>query len=117
MKPEKKPAIKDIDFHYIKTPCYRTYHVDGIFGGLTPRGNLYVELFVERKPTPNMVKHAVKDSGEVGEELFREGKSGFVREIECGLSMDIQTAKSLQKWLESKISEFEEFFPRKIKDD
>lgn len=117
MEINDKTKINDIVFHYLKTSSYRTYHVDGIFGGLTPRGSLYVELFVERKPTPTMVKHKISGSGEIGEEILREGKRGFIREIESGLIMDINMAKTFHKWLGSKIDEYDKFFKGQTKND
>ena len=103
----------DIDFHYLKTSSYRTYHVDGIFGGLTPQGNLYAEIFLERKPTPTMIRQKVKETGELGDEVLREGKSGFIREIECGLIMNIDSAKDFHKWLGDRIAEFDKIFKGK----
>lgn len=117
MENNNKKKIADIDFHYLKTNSYRTYHVDGIFGGLTSRGNLYAELFLERNATPKMVKHKVKETGELGDEILREGKKGFIRQIECGLMMDINTAKTFHTWLGDKINDFDKYFKEQIKDD
>jgi len=111
MKNEEKPRPTEMDFHYVKISSYRVHHVDGIFGGLTPRRNIHAEIFVERKPTPTRIRFAVEESGELGDEIEREGKNGFVREIECGLVMDIHTAKSFRDWLDSKIQELEKIFP------
>lgn len=108
MEQDDKLKLTEIDFHYIKTHNYRSYHVDGIFGGLTSRGNIYIELFLERKPTPTRVKHAIKKTGEIGDEIERDSKNGFIREIECGLMMDINTAKSLHSWLDKRIKELEQ---------
>ena len=41
MAKTKNKLSKDIQIHYIKTSSYRTYHVDGAYGGLTPNGNIY----------------------------------------------------------------------------
>lgn len=114
---EDTKKITDIDFHYLKTNSYRTYHADGIFGGFTPRGFLYIETFLERSPTPTMTKYKMSDSGEVGDEILREGKSGVIREIECGLIMDINAAKSFHKWLDERIKEYDVLFKGKIKND
>ena len=92
-----------IAFHYLKTNTYRTYHVDGIFGGPTPNGNIYMELFTERMPTPKEVSHKVNKDGTLGEEIQREGKEGLIREIEAGIVFDLATAEQIQKWLTKKI--------------
>ena len=96
---------KELDFHYLKTPCYRTYHVDGIFGGIAPNGNLYMELFIERFPTPKVVRCKLTPEGP-GEEVSREGKDGVIREVEGGLVMNINTATTLRDWLDGKINEY-----------
>lgn len=105
----KKSLPKSVDMHYLKTNNYRTYHVDGIFGGLTPDGNkLYIELFVQRVVTPTKVKHAINQDGTLGKEIGkREGKSGIIREIESGIIMDINVVRTFKKWLEEKINQHE----------
>ncbi|MEO5931161.1 MAG: hypothetical protein ABIR47_14610 [Candidatus Kapaibacterium sp.] len=103
---EKKPAeVRTIDFHFIKTSGYRTYYVDGAFGGITPKGKVYVELFLERPATPQRITYEVSDEKGM-EEIAREGKEGAVREIGCGLMMDIRAAVALRDWLDIRIDEY-----------
>lgn len=103
-KTVKKSLPETVDFHYIKTNNYRTYHVDGIFGGLTPDAKkIYIELFVQRSATPKRVQYEVVD-GRIGEETGdREGLEGLVREVESGLIMDLEVARVLRDWLSRKI--------------
>ena len=42
----------EVTFHFIKSQTYATYHVDGAYGGLTPRGLVSVALYNERFPIP-----------------------------------------------------------------
>jgi hypothetical protein len=101
----------EIDFHQKRLENYRTYYIDGIFGGITPRGLLALECFIERKSTPTRIKYLIKDSGELGAETERDDETkGLLREIECGLIIDINTAKSLVKWLSQKIEEHKTLF-------
>lgn len=102
-KQEKIP--EEIEVHYLKTSNYRTYHVDGAFGGLTPSGMLYMELFVQRAPTPKKIIYKLSEDGSLGDELGREGKIGIIREVESGLVMDVRAAESLVEWLSRKIEE------------
>ena len=102
--PEEK---KEIIFNYTKTANYRTYYADGFFGGITPKGKIYMEPFVERGATPGQVKHNIKDDGSLDIGQVIEGKVFGVREIECGILIDISTAKSLHAWIGNKIAEFE----------
>lgn len=97
----------EIDFHYIKTDNYRTFHVDGAFGGPTPNGQIYISLFIERAPIPEIVRHKINADGTISEEVSRIGKKGVVRETEAGLIMSLEVAKILQNWLNQKIIEAE----------
>ena len=101
---------KEIDIHYLKTLAYRSYHVDGIFGGITPKGKLYCELFIDRNVTPKKITHEVLPDSRVGKEIGREGKQGLVREVECGIILDIDTAISIRNWLDTKINDFNKVF-------
>jgi hypothetical protein len=102
-----KPKVSTLDFHFIKTANYRTHHADGAYGGLTPRGDVYFEFFVERLPTPNMITQSVSNEGILGDTIKTETKTGIIREIECGVVMDILSAKAFHEWLGTKINECE----------
>lgn len=106
---KKKSSLEKVEVHYLKTSNYRTFHVDGIFGGLTPIGKVYIELFIQRSVTPQIIQHEINEDGTLGKEIMREGKKGIIREIESGLIMDIEVAKVLRTWLDEKIKEFEKF--------
>jgi hypothetical protein len=96
---------EELTFHYLKTSSYRTFHVDGAYGGLCPNGNIYMELFVERMPTPKQETFVLNPDGKLGPELNREGKQGMIREIESGIVMDVITAIRLRDWLSEKIDQ------------
>lgn len=98
-----KKTKPEIELHYLKTNSYRSFHVDGVFGGITPRGNIYMELFLERSPTPKKTIHKLNDDGLLGKEVSREGKTGLIREIEAGLVLDLATAEIVNDWLAKKI--------------
>ncbi len=92
-----------IEFHYLKSNDFRTVHADGAFGGPTPQGGLFVSFYVERPPIPQRMKFVVAEDGKLQTEVERESKSGMIREIDCGVSMSLATAKALKDWLESQI--------------
>ena len=105
---KKKAITKQIDVHYLKTCNYRTYHADGVFGGLTPSVKIYMELFIQRAVTPQIIRHKTATDGMLGEEIEREGKEGIIREIEAGIVMDIDVARVFRAWLDERIKTVEE---------
>ncbi len=107
MATTKRDLPEEILIHYIKTPSYRTYHVDGAYGGITPNGNIYCEFFIDRNVTPQSILYNINEKGGLGKPKKVTGKKGIVREIECGISIDIRTARLLKNWLEDRIKEYE----------
>jgi len=103
---ENLPSQKVVDVNYVKTGSYRTYHVDGMFGGPTAHGKIYIELFIERAVTPQVIQFEVTQEGTLGKEVSRTGKKGIVREIEAGLIMDVAAAKSFGNWLNEKVKQW-----------
>src|ERR1035437_6274980 len=106
-KSDKPESLKTIDLNYLKTHSYRTYFTSGAFGGITPKGQVYMELYVERGVTPQIVTHQINENGSLGKEVKRDGKVGVIREIECGVIFDIETAKTMKKWLEDRINDYD----------
>jgi len=97
---------KEWKIHYIKTPNYRTFHSDGFYGGITPTGKIYVEMYIDRNPTPKEVTHLIDPkSGKLGDEVDRISKDGSVREIEGGIIFDMKVAEGLMVWLKEKIEQ------------
>lgn len=106
-EPVRAEPPKQVTINYIKTSGYRCYHVDGVFGGVTPHGKIYAQMFVERAVTPQIVDYEVNSEGGLGKELQRVGRQGWVREIESGFIMDLNTAQVLIKWLQEKVKTLE----------
>jgi hypothetical protein len=94
---------KNVRFNYIKSPLFRTFHVDGLIGGPTPRGLLHFAVFSERRAIPQITEHAITKDGSLGEQIGSRGKLGFVREMDADLVMTIHTAKEMRDWLNKNI--------------
>ncbi len=89
--------------------------MDGIYGGLTPRGEIYMDIFIEKNVSPEFVTHKIEETGELGGEIDKKVENGILREVECSMIMNIDMAKSLRKWLDDKITDREKLLPTKNK--
>ena len=100
MEPTKIP------FHFIKSNAYRVVHVDGAVGGLTPNLNVFVSMYSERPPIPELQVMALNESGGIADEVITERvtKQGVVREVEVGLVMTVANARSLIAFLQSRVA-------------
>ncbi|MCA9523477.1 MAG: hypothetical protein KC609_21025 [Myxococcales bacterium] len=94
----------EVAFHFLKSANYRTVHADGVWGGIAPNLTIQMHFYSERLPIPQKVVHSF-ESGVLGGEIQekREGKSGLVREVEVGVTMNVAQAEALISWLREKI--------------
>jgi hypothetical protein len=105
---------KTVQFHYIKGNFFRVVHVDGIFGGLSPTGDIFASFFSQRPPIPRLTVQSVNEKGELGEELLPESeiRDGLVREIEVGVVMRPEVAENLIKWLQTQVDSYKKLTDR-----
>ncbi len=103
MESEKPNKIKII---YKKAPNYRTYNIEGVVGGLTPKGKIFIDLFNEQYPVAEYVVHQLSKDGILGKAVEKKIDDGIVREIDCGIFLDIPTAIAITDWLSARIEEF-----------
>ncbi|MBN1150546.1 hypothetical protein JXA84_04920 [candidate division WOR-3 bacterium] len=106
---------KMLKFFYKTNTAYKSHYINGVIGGLTPKGDLKLDFFSENFPVPNSVVHELLENNNLGKEIQRELSEGIIREIECGLVMNLETAKSINQWLTEKIKEIEKFYKKSQK--
>lgn len=102
-----------LETNYQKSPQYRTIHCDGAYGGITSRAFISATLFSERNVIPRITQRevrAIKEDGQLslGPEVFKEGLSGLMRQLEATVVMDINTARDFYVWLGNKVADLEE---------
>lgn len=98
-----------VNIHYIKTPQFRNIFVSGVYGGAAHSNKkVYMSLFSDRVPIPQMTVNLIEDdriTGEIANE--KVSKTGIVRDVEANVIMDLETAKRLVGWLQHKIDVLE----------
>jgi len=94
-----------IKFDYIKGNYFRVVHVDGAFGGNSPKGDIRMSVWNERWPIPKQTTYKLQECGKVGDEIREDriSRGAVVREVEVELVMDVEVAKNIRNWLNDKI--------------
>ena len=103
----KNPEMK---FKYIFTYDYNPVYVNGAHGGVSPRGELVVNFYLERQPLPNSITHEITPSGTIGPETEADPSDlsrSLVRHVTNGVVLSYQTARDLHYWLGEKLKEME----------
>ena len=104
---EKKPQLK---FKYLFPEDYNPHYANGAHGGVTPRGELIVNFYLERQPLPRSITHVITPSGTIGPEIDtapEDLNSSLVRHVSSGVVLTYQTARDIHQWLGEKIKELE----------
>ncbi len=103
----QKPEIK---FKYIFNYNYNPVYVNGAHGGVSPRGELVMNFYLERMALPQSITHEINSNGTIGNETAAEPedlKNSMVRFVEAGVVMNYQNAKEFLLWLGERIKELE----------
>jgi len=99
---------KTITFKYVYPEDLRDLYINGLFGGVTPRKEIYAHLYSERHPIPKKVVHYIDETGLLGSEVSAEKGGDVVRFIQSSIVMDLDTAISFRNWLDERIKYVEE---------
>lgn len=100
----------EVTFKYIFTYDYNPVYVNGAHGGISPRGELVVNFYLERPPLPNEITHEINPNGTIGGEIAVDPKdlgNSLVRFVPTGVVLNHQNARDLHQWLGEKIKEME----------
>lgn len=90
---------RTIEFHYIKSPSFRTVHADGVIGGPTYRGYIHMSVYNERPAIPQVVTAKFDHKGNIKEQETTQGLQGVTRELDVDVILDKEAAKALYTWL------------------
>lgn len=86
---------------------FRELHVDGAYGGITPKGHLNINFYAERLAIPKSSEFHLQGSNLVKILDSEDSKNGIIRTFETGIYMTIETAKEIHKWLGDQLAAFE----------
>jgi hypothetical protein len=106
--PAPKTSPRQINFDYIKTNSFRSFHADGVWGGLNGQLDIIMAFYSERPAIPQRVAHSI-EGDRLGQEIESERvvRDAQIRDVEIAISMNVQVAKSFRDWLTEKIETVE----------
>jgi hypothetical protein len=102
----------EITFKYIFKYDYNPVYVNGAHGGVSPRGEIVANFYLERQPLPNEIRHGINPDGSIGADVIGVDPSNLesliIRYVSSGVVLNYQNAKALHSWLGDKVSELEQ---------
>jgi len=101
---ENKKIPKKIQYNFKRLNNYNIVNVDGIWGGATTQGKIFIELFSDAPFEVENITHEIKN-GQIGAEIERSPKrteSDTVivqRLIHTAIVMSPDTAETIGQWI------------------
>jgi len=92
---------------YTKSKNFNTNSATGVYGGITGIGQISINFYIDSLNIPETAKIEIDSNGVANDVPYFEETIVGVRELICGIVMDINMAKSFHAWLGSKIDEYE----------
>ena len=92
-----------------KSPDYRIYPGNVVYGGPTPDlEGVLISFCVDHAPFPNYLQHPILEGRVDISKIVDQAIAGNLeRELLCGISMSLHQAKALQTWLNTMIETIE----------
>ena len=103
--PEPLGEDRQVKFRFEFDPGYRLIGANGIWGGVTPRGDLRLDFFVESQGIPDHVTHLITSDNRLGPELNRVQQDGIIRRIQVGVLLSLDQADSIADFIKQKIAD------------
>jgi len=107
-KAEKLPT--QLTFKYIFDDHYNPTFANGVYGGVTPSGELVVNFYLERHALPDRVTHQLTPDGTLGDEIERkpdDHPESLVRFVSSGVVLTLDGARAVHAWLQEQIQRAE----------
>ena len=107
MSHKNKPEIA---FKYIFNYTYNPVYVNGAHGGISPRGELVMNFYLERPPLPEEIRHEINQNGTIGDVIAEEPHnlgSSMVRFIDNGVILNYESARNIHYWIGERLKEME----------
>jgi hypothetical protein len=104
---KKAPEIK---FKYVFSYNYNPSYVNGAQGGVSPRGEIVVNFYLERPALPSSMTHELTPQGSIGRETAvdpEDLQTSLVRFIDTGVVMNYENARTFHAWLGERLREIE----------
>jgi len=78
--------------------------VNGVYGGITPRGELICHFFCEYTPPPSEEAFPITENGKLGQkEEHVKSEIEFTRELRVGIVLNPIQAESIANWMLDKV--------------
>jgi hypothetical protein len=114
-KKQRSTVATKMTFDYEHSSDYRVHHCHGVFGGLTPRGEVQMSFWNDMQMVPKRCVFNILDGTTLGDERKDERSPQedpraprAVRHVPVTVIMPMDDVRKFVGWLQERIAELEE---------
>jgi len=96
-----------VHFKYVKPPNYCIKYANGCFGGITPKGEIFLNFFAESLPVPDEERFELDENGELLAPKQEGAERVIQRELVSGIVLTKESAQEICYWLQSMLKTVE----------
>jgi len=101
---EQKEVEKHVKFIYNRPDDYEIVYVNGVYGGLTPRGDISCNFFHEHFSIPREEEFEINKDGKMGKQILkRSDVQPINRDLKVGIVFKVEDAESIANWILDKV--------------
>ena len=101
---------RTIKFRYIFPENYNPTYCNGVYGGISPSGDIITNFFLERMPIPNSMTSSINEDGTLSGTISTDPEdleNTLIRYISSGIILNENSARSIYEWLGNQLQELE----------
>jgi hypothetical protein len=92
------PSSRNILIKFKEAPDYKKVGATGIYGGMTPTGQVLCHFFIDFAQIPEEVTHIVQEDGQLVPESGPTTASIIIRELQVGILLPPNVLRAIGEW-------------------
>jgi len=101
--PRDMERSEEVDIKFRTPEDHRTVYANGVYGGMTSRGDLHMDFVTDRSERPDSQTFKVNKDGSLGRQVDEEGGDDLIRERQISVFLKPDNAFSIATWMIAKL--------------
>jgi len=101
--PRDMERSEEVDIKFRTSDDHQTVYANGVYGGMTTRGDMHLDFVTDRSERPKTQSFKVNKDGSLGRQVGEEGGEGVIRERQVSVFLKPDNAFSIATWMIAKL--------------
>ena len=101
--PRDMERSEEVNIKFKTSDDHHTVYSNGVYGGMTSRGDLHMDFVTDRSERPKSQTFKVNKDGSLGRQVDEEGGDDVIRERQVSVFLKPENAFSIATWMIAKL--------------